>query len=692
MRKLQRSFGMTALDRLILETIVDARQGVAGALSKKRLTKAIDEFVSLNGRRWQSYFHAGFRDAEFGMPLGEKLPARDEQRARWYWAGVVQGFARSNSWARIAEAYDSNGTVRALGDGSDRASRGAGVCIAEALWKLDRSAELPGFVHIALARRPNVYKLLLEAGTESLRSRSPVVAQEIFALLMKSAEASKVVSRHAPTVRRRMAHCHRLLGEHQRAEGLLRGILGDGGDPEIHAMVHADLGLLKGRFTLLDEVRIPADEMERPDLVERLGAGEQDFRNAIANPDAVYASHGHYCLGVLALTNDAWGDQRFEEAAMHLERAHAHIRSKQNYPPSLVAQIELYLGIAKTQLFEAGEIDHAAHLIAAGLKGATMPNYFVARVVENLALSETSIAAVAEPMLASGGDDVLDALAATGIAATHAPLAEKLRERAQRPNQPKALAAADLRAALRGFLGVGDIEMASQVLDELERLAVGGFGVTEFLELLDQPDSYDPAWGREDAAVASARCLETDGRYDEALAQLRRVFHTYMHRDDIQNAAGILDRIRSYGLEAEMFHNLEARYAAVTREDTPEQRDHETNDPVTVLFVGGDEVEAKRADRVRSKVASRDPNTTVEFLHTGWSSGWNRHVDEIKRRIEYCDAVVVTRFIRTMLGGHVRSLCGKHDVPWRFCWGRGQGTVTGSVVAAANAARAHKKR
>lgn len=693
-RRLQHRLRITPLDRLMIDAVVDSRQGVVGALSGQELGKAVDEFVDLNGRRQQSYFHVGFRDALFDLPIAAKLPAHNEKRARWYWTGAVQGWARSESWDRIVQAYDGSNTVRELGSGADAASRMAGICIAKALWKTGRMADLHVFVDVGLARRPDVHELLLEAGTESLRSRNPGVARAIFAMLMESEGSLRPndpLVRHVPTVRRRMAHCLRLLGERQGAEKLLQELLLDDRNPEIHAMVHADLGLLKGRFTLLDEVRIPGDEAARHDLVDRLRAGEEHYRDAVSNPDATYACHGHYCLGVLSLADDALGDDRFEEADMHLERAHAPIHGNRAYPASLVSQTDLYLGIAKLQLFDAAEIHHAARLIVSGLNGAELPRHLIAPTVENLALSDESIVTVAGPLLESGDDEILDALADSAIVNTYAPLAGSLRERAHQPNRRGALAAADLRGALRGYLGVGDVETSREVLDELEQLAVEGSGVTEFLELLDNPDGYEPTWEQEDAAVASARCLEAEGKYTEALAKLRGVFHSYMQKGDGSNASGVLERIRTYGVDPTAYIDLERRFESSIPDDVSGSQDPGRAGPVTVLVVGGNETQAKIAGRVRSKVAGRDPDVTVDFLHTGWGSGWNQYVEETEGRLANTDAVVVMRYIRTLLGGHVRAMCRNRDVPWRFCWSGGQGGLVESILAAAGAARTRRK-
>ena len=694
-RELQRRLRITPLDRLIIDAVVDTRQGVAGALTKRELTRAVDEFVNLNGRRQQSYFHAGFRDAIFDLPLGEDLPAQNEKRVRWYWTGAIQGWARSESWERIADAYDATGAVRTLGDGADLASRMAGAFIVEALWKTGRTAELHTFVGPRLASEPKTHELMLEAGTESLRSRNPGVARTVFALLMDVGESLKPEhpsTRHAPTVRRRMAHCLRLLGERQGAEDLLQGLLRDERDPDIHAMVHADLGLIKGGFALLNEVRIPGQEMARRDLADRLRAGEGDFRKAVADPDATYACHGHYCLGVLSLADDSLGDDRFAEANTHLEMAHAPIRSNRNYPTSLVAQTDLYLGIAKLHLFDTAEIHHAAQLIVSGLKGAQIPRHFIGPAVENLALSDESIETVVGPLLESDNDDILDALAQAMIVDTDALLAERLHKRAHRPDRRQALAAADLRGSLRGYLGIGDSETAREILDELEQLAVEGSGVTEFLKLLDDPDQYEPAWAQDDAAVASARCREAVGKYAEALSILRSVFHSYMHKGDIPNASGVLERIETYGLDPAEYIDLKRRYESSTPDDDLELEVPGRTGPVTVLVVGGDETQARVADRVQSKVASLDPNVTVDFLHTGWGSNWNVYVDETERRMATSDAVVVMRYIRTLLGAQIRAICRSHDIPWRFCWSGGQGGLVTSVLAAAGAARTNSSK
>ena len=92
---------------MIINAVVDSNKGVVGVLTERELISAVDEFISLNERRQQSYFHAGFRDALFDRPFDADMQTETERRARWYWAGAIVGLARSKSWDRMVEAYES---------------------------------------------------------------------------------------------------------------------------------------------------------------------------------------------------------------------------------------------------------------------------------------------------------------------------------------------------------------------------------------------------------------------------------------------------------------------------------------------------------------------------------------------------------------------------------------------------------
>ena len=452
------------------------------------------------------------------------------------------------------------------------------------------------------------------------------------------------------------------------------------------------------RFTLLADVQIPDTPGEEvADLLERLRTGEMYFRAAV-ECEVQYAAHGHYALGVLALAA-----RKYEEAVAALERARTHFRSRpQNYPGTLIACTELYLGIAKVQILHTGDLHQGAALITAGLRaGARFPTYMIESTVQALALDDTCIAEVAEPLLNSGDDAALDALAATNALNVCPDIPAKLRERADRPDRSREAAAADLREALRGYLRAGDPETASEILDRLEMLATTrGVGGVAFVKLLLEPERYEPAWDREDAAVARARCHESEGRFVDATEALRPLFFQYMaaaHPDDefaLDNAVGLLSTVRKYGLEASHYLDMESRYQAVV-EELDDHGPHasseaQENKVVRVLVVGGDERQARTKERVLRNVHERDNSVNIEFVHTGWTSNWSTYADKIVQlmKTHQAQALVMMRFMRTHLGRRIRKECGKHSVPWRFCWGGGGSAIAEAVLKAARAARA----
>ena len=64
----------TTLDGLMINAIVDARQGIVGTLNDDEIDSAVGGLLQLDGRRDHSYFLAGFRDAMFERQPTRKLP------------------------------------------------------------------------------------------------------------------------------------------------------------------------------------------------------------------------------------------------------------------------------------------------------------------------------------------------------------------------------------------------------------------------------------------------------------------------------------------------------------------------------------------------------------------------------------------------------------------------------------------
>ena len=693
-----RSF--TTLDRLVIEAIVDSKQEVVGCLNSDEVDDAVNEFVNLNGRRQHSYFHLGFRDVLFAGKPRREIPATNRKRARWYWAGAILAWARSRAWSEILAAYDNHAEVRRLGDGTDFATEEAARQIVHALSSSGRSGEVAGFVQVrGILTYPALFGALLDIGTQLLRQGEVGQARTIFDRLM---EAVRALERdgQAPAlqpflaVRRRNAYCLQRTREHDQARRQMENLLELDTDPNHLAMIHADLGLLAGNFDSLEEVSLPTRKADLPDFVDRIREGREEFRRSVEK-DVPYAAHGHYCLGVLALGETVLKDDEanYPRASDHLLRAHSRFAGRpRDYGVPLVVRASLYLGIAEAASVDsAGTLSHAANVMIPALEqGASLPPYLTEVAVTGLDVGAggEELTRFARALLSTGDDTALSALSRSSVVVQRCgEVRDGLRRRAEQLGMSEA-AATDLRICLQGYLQAGQTPDAQDVLDRLEDLAGHGIGSEEFENLLSKK-GFQPAWEPEEAVVAHARCLEKRGRYPDALQLLQTLVHKFAGEGRFDEAEGLLDKIRSYGLSEDHYADAVGRMRALSEQSRRQENDHQMTDdenvkePVSVLFVGGSERQEKAEPAVRNRLRQRAPHIKVTFIYPGWSGNWRRHLDRVRRELPNHDALVVMRFIRTEFGKQVRKHCEK---PWRFCWASGTGGMADSIIAAARAA------
>ena len=687
----------TTLDRLLIFTLRSIRpRGSRGPFPRTSSTTWSTNWSRLNGRRHQSYFHAGFRDVLFGKPVADELPAENQSRRRWYWTGAVQGWARRERWDCIVREHGNNPVVRELGSGSSAASVAAVRHIVEALRHEGRTAEIPGFVKVrALVGQPRLFRLLLEAATDLLANGDAASALPIFERLMETRrelERTGVSPRERLLLdaHRRMAHCLRQLHQHTRARGLLMDLLKQDPDPNIHAMVHADLGLMVGGFDGLEDIVLPLRRDELDGVVDRLAKGVEHFRKSVDTRTG-YSAHGHHCLGVLALGR-AVTDHTFEDAEHHLQRARVHFsESPDDYPSGLVEHANLYFGIAKALQLSSHKLAHAADVISDSLaSGARMPTYLIEQTIEAFGLAEEKrdLRQVTEALLHTGGEQALDELANCEVALNHcSSVAGKLAARAHMDGRAAADRAADLRTALHGFRKHGDWSAAGDALDRLERLARDDVGVPEFLALLEEQEYYDGAWDLEDTIVARARCHEDRGEFLEAATVLRELFYRLASPEreaGLSDAAGVLNRISGYGIDPDYYSAMTSRHDALAAREREAGTPVEPGpgSPVRVLVVGGGEKQARAEDAVVGKLKEQHPRIRVHLIQTGWSGNWSRTLAQIESQMESHDALVIIRFMRTHLDREIRR---SWDGPWRSCWSGGSGAIVEAVVEVAEA-------
>lgn len=688
--------GFTTLDRQLVRVIVDVVQGIEGALTRDELDDLIQELLELNGTRHQSYFHAGLRDALFRVGPERQLPARNLPREQWYWAGYIQGLAREGRWDEVVQCFDAEPAVRSLGKTGQGPSDAAAVHIFRALVGAGRHGEVPGFLKpMAVVTSRGLFPLVADTAEELLREDNAAEARALYDLLGEAIEilAERGEDTSTPpylAVRRRRAHCYRQLGELAHADRLLNELLQEESNPDILAMVLTDLGLIAGGFRRLADLRLPLKEEKLAGFRDALARGEPKFQEVL-EIDARYSAHARFCIGVLALTRSAWG-----EAVDHLEFALSVFEAEPARYSSggILTSARLCFGLALALDVQVGRMQRAANLISDALKqGERVPEYLIPDLLEAVSLRSGELAhEIADQILSALGPEALDTLSISGVVARSPAIANALLDRGLDRTRSEPMRADDLYRALPILLTNRELDRASEALDALEELAFLGIERDRFISLLEEPVSYSPAWEIDDARQARVRCLEVAGDYEAAARDLTEEFHQVLSRlgtDGVADAEAILERIESYGLPQEFTARLHNRLEALRKGDdrsATEQLDSGDAIPIAVriLYVGGDERQARYDREITEELAISHPKISVEFRHPGWSGNWGGTLEEVLRTAENYDGIVISRLVRTEFGRQLRKGV---QIPWRGCGGMGKKGIITSILLAARDAR-----
>jgi hypothetical protein len=685
---------LTALDELLVATIVDSRAGGATAPSEEAVDSSLDELVHLAPRRHASYFHLGFRDAVFERGIAESLHVPNEQRWRWYYAGYISALARETKNSDILSVFDSRPIVHTLGNGKAPAPL-VHVQILEALAEHDRHAEAGAFISdLALLRDDGrLAKAMLTRATNLLRVDRVAEARGYLTALDRGLSLRREEYDDVPPpvwaeVRRRLAHCLRYDNNFPAATALLEEILTYPNlESDNRAMVLSDLGLMAAGIRRLADIRLPERHSGVDSLLDSLCLGIERFREAHAQ-DTQRNAHGCYPLGIIALLEDD-----FVNAFRLLDEATATFdRRRDRYERGgLLARARFATAIAG--LSDARNRERVGSLtgwLMEGLdQGEHVPEHLIDPVVTGLALADENLAVnVTLALLAKQEASALESLASLTLPGSSPVVADALFRRSHAPGRPIPKRFEDLRAALRLYSGAQQQERAEVVLDAMQSLAREGVQEEAFEEVLRDQSLTRGVWDVSDVSDALATLLESQGRYDDASQVLGSIFHRLLSGDGYDREAeaeGILERIQTYpagyrGIADELASRLEAIHA---RAEVPAPVAGRPS-PVTIYVVGGDERQEQYDAKLRDHFSSTHSGISPVFLHTGWGSNWNVFVDEFERRRATVDGVVVMRFIRTELGRTIRR---KWSGPLIGCWGHGFGSLCRVIEAVAVQAR-----
>jgi len=678
---------LSALDEEVILRIADSLQEVVGAPSEERVDAIIDELIRLNATRHQTFYLRGFHDAVRRRPDRRVLPAQNPPRWRWYMAGYVAGLARLGDTEAINQLWDRRPEVRTLGDTGRGPSQYGIVHVVRALQAHERFADAVAFASAAaVARDRTLADIILDIGTALQRQQRLADASPVFErLLLTEAVENVLPPNFWATVKRRHAHCLRSEGKLEAAQRLLEEALEEAEAVE-RAMITVDLGLIAAGYGRLADLRLPSTFDLAREIASRLDRGESRFREA-EELGVSTSSHAHYVLGMRELLL-----QRYPEAEQLLSLAVSQFDlERDRYEPAqLLRRAHLHAAIARCAnvYSDTSRLDQAMRDILEGIDDPDdVPDVFVEEVITGLLLRDDVQAdALVERLLTENRDALLDTLCRDEKARSSFAVADAMASRCRRRHRTQRERMQDGLSLIQMLLLQGRHDDANRVLDDLEELAVRSAEGELFVRFLENAgDALTSVWEADQISDARVRVLESMGRYDEAARLLRGAFARAIACDDAQgrlDACDILDTLEGYGcVDSQELTGLRARVARATpalRQPPALKR------PISILVVGGNEVQAQYDHAIDAHYRTTAPWVTVAFMHTGWSSNWGDKVTEFERRVVKADAVVLIYLMRTEFGRSIRKKMNGR--PWRGCGGKGRESIQRAIDDAIAAA------
>ena len=689
------------LDRVMINEIVRSVARVEGCLREQELVELVETVLRMNQHWYRAYFHLGFLDVL--LPTRElqfDRPEANDMRRGWYLAGVITGLARSHAVERLVDVLSGNA------EDFNRAatnSGGPGQAIAESGFRfLVEAGRMGEALKVLEGQLTHVGARLgseaLEVATRFIRGAQFAAARQIIDILRKHPiradedddDEAMDVTIYGLDIERRLGQCLQAEGNFDGAERAFKSLQKAGEDKNSPDLL-ADLGLVKGKFKSLAEVRLPEMPGQRVTLKDALTKGEPLYLNAVGlfstgTPKACYALA---ILDYLRWTGMGDGSQKEGQRDKAVQRvqdalAAIHVSDFEHVYRDLGAlgQCQFMLAVLKMSSLEP--IDGLEAIAAwRGITGASgrFPKKDVRTLLDAATDHDTHMAVeIAESIWSYRKEDAVDILR-DGIWISRSPLLMKeILGLAKSVETPRAERVRLWCSVIPALNRSNEIRAAEEGLEDLEVLAEDQTLVQPILEFVSEPKNIDPAWTAAEAAWARVQLMRRLGRDMDCALVLRDLF--FAARDSNPwEAAQVLAAMDDWRLDSETRRELAALLPQkVSSAPAGIEERLASGERVRLLYVGGNEVQAKSDTEVKNEIRAQWPGVEVVFEHSAWASNWGRDVNRLVGLANGSDAVVLLYLMRTMLG---RTLRERLERPWIACTSTGKGGMLSSIRRAA---------
>lgn len=702
---------LTGLDHAIMDFILATVTETPGSKTAEEVLRACNEWSRLSTHRVQSYYCLGLAHGLLDDSIdGFARTEMSEARNAWYAAGRIAAIQRRQDGTALLRFLSERSRALTTLFGAPAADPQPGTrAAARQLLRQSMSflAQFECWAALASITRcagPYLDRRLLEElyrhTSELVATRRPMEGEAVLGVVLS--DTVPVPAELRARFRRRRAQVLAQQGKIAAAQDEFEDLT-DCGYPDVEARAVIDLSLLTAGLTSAAQIRLPEGKRARAELWQRFGAVADAVRVAL---DAIPADGGAVAradgLSFLAVeTYLRWAGhgsngsrpspedtlQAVEAALLAIPKANAESQYRLGGTLGLLLTIEATLSFERADVgrgmaawkhvpHETGRLpldDLHALVETAMIVDSPSAEWIVDSILRHRPASE-----VRKP-------DREWLAASSNLRRSHCEAIEQFIATApERLDLYENLLAASRRAA--------DREIALRCLDEIYSLGVFEGQTESVLQRLAQADSWDGLWTRAEAHEALADLCMRRKRKDEALLYLEDSFEAAMLAGDLDYASALLARMQEIGLPDAEYNARAARLpAAVPATETlSDSIAKHVGKPIRIAFVGGDERQAQYDDELRAMLRDEFKDLVqVEFIHPGWSSNWGRSVDEVLRQCESRDAVVLMKFIRTLMG---RTLRERLSRPWVSCSGHGRKSIYLAILQAVQVVARQKAR
>jgi|GEM_PF-3466259 len=689
--------GLTALDAALIKTIVASAVRADGALPEDQLEDVIDEVITMGSARKQSFYHRGFFHVLFDHPLKFSFDGDNAERRAWYFAGVVDGFLRRGKTEVMAALLKSHpnifeeACVKQSSNGPILLTRLYKLLLDKQEFHLFRGLLRNQFPRLRPHQQMDIAREIQETGFEMLRNGHIAEAESVLREIgiLGQAVGSKsqgdAVSywlefgfRNA----RKFAQCLQMKGDFNGAEKTLFGLL-DIPELTIKGRVLCDIGLIRGKFRSIKQTFPRKENQSCASLCSALKEGQEFYQRAVEE-DPEDSANARFCIA-LGLILENKGAQA---AVDHLQIAYSSflLEEKAYSQVGVLQWTKFLLGLSLLESADESSLHYATELLEQSkVDPIVFPTWLWERAMaaSGLFSGATITAEIAIHLLKEVGAPAHPQILASGVVhsdpkmrATYIPLLRGLN-----------LTAKEKWQHMEEFLGVCNREKNAKevetILDQMECIAQSDSQLRpKFLEILQDSDKISLAWTPHEVTYSIIDLHERTGDLPQAISLLSNLFYEVRTNSDERGKKvelrNILEWLTSLQADPQTIADLQD---LAFGEDASSEVLEVVETPVTLLYIGGNEIQRQYEQAIRADVAKEHPAWSLEFYYPGWTSNWNVHLDNVRPKIWSSDAVVLSNLVRTQFGRHVRKTCDE-SIPWFPCTGRGKDSLKRSLKEA----------